>query len=587
MLIQYITLELHKNKGVFGFFSKDRPGKRTVGFGADVTSRLTIVQMDVTCTAGSSPHPTAHVRKYVEAGRFFADNLFAVNHNSFDANNDTLDVAELFVSDMAAVSNGTVRFVVRDGGTFYISESAGNFQSGALDGNLTTNFTVEALSASWFAYDPTVNPSTNGIADIGAAAFPAFTDIDFVGFHLELTTAANGTIAAHNGCNFGVRRFTAQGIDTSAVDPWNKLEYWDFDADAAGKAFGTNWVNSGTLDSQWNYGGPGTIATDGAGSLVVSNHNGQVFRKLPKAGTVNADPGSDVYAAPHTSGVYRLEMDLSAWDLPDGINSGYLEFRAVSGGSAVALIRLRVNPGGDAAWIQLMGREAGSAKYNTYGQGTGSTNKTTATAAAIEFDLDTDTIEYFIDGVSQKAATNFYEVGFDQIIFTTDSNWSTNNTVIIDSMGISKYVEPAATNTPTSLWNSWIALYPGVGASSNLLDHGDSDGLDNLTEYAYGGDPSDGGSLGNAPSQAQVADGGTNYIEYIYFERDDAGDRGLAYLLITDTDLVNAPGWTNAHYEVRDTNTSTGIPGFNAVTNWIPTDVEDQQFIRLQIEFTP
>ena len=157
-------------------------------------------------------------------------------------------------------------------------------------------------------------------------------------------------------------------------------------------------------------------------------------------------------------------------------------------------------------------------------------------------------------------------------------------------MGLSGFLfDPpdVVVDTPTSLWNDWISTYPGAGTSTGFLDHADSDLLDNLTEYAFGGDPADGGDQGNTPEQSQVSDGGTNYLEYIYFARDDAGDRGLAYLLTTDTDLVFAPGWTNAHYEVTGTNTSTGIPGFNAVTNRMSTDTEDQQFIRLQIEFTP
>lgn len=521
-----------------------------------------------------------------DGGRFFSDNLFAVSNVYFDAANDTLDIGALFVSDMAAVSAGRVRFVVRDGGSFYISEASGNFQSGALDGNLSTNFSIKALSASWFNYDPTVAPGSNGIADVGAAATPGFSNIDFIGFHMEVTTAANGTIGAHNGCNFGVRQFTAQGIVAGVADPWQKLEYWDFDADAAGKSFGTNWVNSGSLNSEWNFSGPDTISTDGAGSLMVSNHEGQVFRKLPKTGTANADAGSDIYAVPFTSGVYRLEMDLSSWDLPDGADSGNLEFQAVSAGSPVALIRLRVNTAGNAAWMQLMGKEGGAAKYNTYGQGTGSTNSAAGLAAAIEFDFDNHTIEYLLDGVSKKTATNFNEVGFDQLIFTTDANWSTNNLVAINSMGISKYAPPASTNTtPTSLWNDWIGSYPGVGANSNQLDHGDSDRLDNLTEYAYGGDPSDGGSQGNAPLQSQVTAGGTNYIEYVYFERTDAPARGLSSQLTVGTDLVVTNWADGSGYQTGSG--ASGISGFNAVTNRIPTEPEARQFIRLQIEFTP
>lgn len=377
--------------------------------------------------------------------------------------------------------------------------------------------------------------------------------------------------------------------EEEVYDPWNKLEFWGFDKDPANQAFGANWNNSGSLDSIWNYGGPGEIATDGFGSLVVSNHSGQVFRKLPKAGTANANGSGDVYDVAFTSGVYRLEMDFASWDFPAGADSGQLQLTLASDGSEVVRIRLRPNTAGDGAWIQLMGVESGIRQYNTYGQGAGSTNKTAATSAMIEFDFDNDTINYFIDGGEpKKTATTFDAAGFDQIVFNTDANWSPNNVVTIDAMGLYRYVAPADTNTtPSSLWNDWIAIYPGVGGNTNLLDHGDSDDLDNLTEYAYGGDPADGGNQGNVPVRSLVEDGGASYIEYIYYARDDAGDRGLAYLLSTETDLVSGSGWINDHYEVVGTNTNTGIPGFNAVTNRMSAVPEDKRFLRLQIQFAP
>ena len=148
-----------------------------------------------------------------DGDRYYSDNLFTVNNVSFDAANDTLNANEIFMSDMAAASNLSLRFVVRDNGNFYISDASSNFQTGALDGNLVSSYSIEALSANWFSYDPTSNPTSNGITDIGAGASPLFTDIDFIGFHLEATTAANNTIGSHNGANFGVREFTATAVN--------------------------------------------------------------------------------------------------------------------------------------------------------------------------------------------------------------------------------------------------------------------------------------------------------------------------------------------------------------------------------------
>ncbi|VGO17488.1 hypothetical protein PDESU_06084 [Pontiella desulfatans] len=403
-----------------------------------------------------------------------------------------------------------------------------------------------------------------------------------------IVDASNGTWEFGGAAGTATEFIKIDSVSLSepAPDPWSKLEYWDFEADAANKSFGTNWVNSGSLGSEWTFGGPDTITTDGAGSLIVSNHSGEVFRKLPKAGTANANPTNDAYATAFTTGKYRLEMNFASWDLPEGADSGNLELQALSGTNAVALIRLRVNDAGNATWMQLMGVESGAQKFNTYGLGTASTNRTTPATAVIEFDFDNDTIEYFLNGELKKSTNVFNEAGFDQLVFTTDANWSSNNVVVIESMGLSTFIDPNATNdTPTSLWSEWIALYPGVGASSNLLDNGDSDDLDNLTEYAYGGDPSDGGDQGNVPVQSQVAAGGTNYLEYIYYERTDADDRGLASILEVGTDLVITNWADGSGYETASG--ASGVTGFNAITNRIPTDTEAQQFIRLQIEFTP
>jgi hypothetical protein len=605
-----------------------------------------------------------------------------------------------------------------------------------------------------------------------------------------------------------------------AAEPY---EYWTFDNDAAAKAFGANWENSGVLGSVWNYGGPGTISTDGAGSLVVSNHPGQVYRKLPDAGTANADPSLDQYAEPFTSGVYRLEMDFSSWELDSAAVGSDMTFAALNqnSGTTIAGIRLQVFDSSTAR-VQLFGDYAGTAAgYRNFEFGL---TNAVAVSFAIEFDFDNGTATYSTNGVQTHSFTDFEATQLGQIQFNTDSVWPVTSTVVIDQMGLlgpdtvqpvwavefdgssitnSRYLggtnfvldisspvidstdyigdfsfyagaqhdisigdltnasatltfaahvndtwghgsvrlqwngagttnlyaeddvstavvmfkkedfvngmdtgtifmhetndtltaelefEPktpahlksgsfrwvvlddgqycissevqsftsdspvvlvsseatelswfeydpttdvvsvsiAATPelqniqalgfwmqavvlqdadgsdypsfrlysfsaaasksavSPTSLWNDWILGYPGVGANNGLQDHGDSDLLDNLTEYAFGGDPADGGDLGNTPSQAQVVDGGTNYIQYIYFERTDAVDRGLASILEVGTDLVFTNWADGSSYEISSG--ASGIAGYNAVTNRIPTETEAKQFIRLQVEFTP
>ena len=142
------------------------------------------------------------------------------------------------------------------------------------------------------------------------------------------------------------------------------------------------------------------------------------------------------------------------------------------------------------------------------------------------------------------------------------------------------------TRPPAALWNEWIAGF-SLGSATNYLDDPEPDLRDNLTEYAWGGDPSVANDpLINTPLLTRGSDGGSNVIEYIYFERSDAFERGLNSMLTTGTDLVNT-NWVDAgSYEVGR-GAAPGAPGYHAVTNRIPTDAEEQQFIRLQIEYTP
>ena len=141
-------------------------------------------------------------------------------------------------------------------------------------------------------------------------------------------------------------------------------------------------------------------------------------------------------------------------------------------------------------------------------------------------------------------------------------------------------------SAPLEFWNQWLNNYlVGMGSDINLQDDADGDRLVNLAEYAFGGDPSDSNDQGNTPIQSQVTDGGTDYIEYVYFERDDAATRGLNSMLTVTTDLVS-PNWADgSDYEVG--RGPSVVPGYNAVTNRIPTDVEDRQFIRVEIELAP
>ena len=127
---------------------------------------------------------------------------------------------------------------------------------------------------------------------------------------------------------------------------------------------------------------------------------------------------------------------------------------------------------------------------------------------------------------------------------------------------------------------AWIAQYPAVDSATNQTDNSDGDSLDNLLEWAFGGDPSDSNDVGHVSTHGLVDVGGTDYLEYVYAKRDTAAALGLVYHLKRHTDLMLPAVDTNNHV----VGSSAVSSQFVTVTNQISTAVEDEQFLNLSIE---
>ena len=134
-------------------------------------------------------------------------------------------------------------------------------------------------------------------------------------------------------------------------------------------------------------------------------------------------------------------------------------------------------------------------------------------------------------------------------------------------------------------YEAWIADYPGVGVLTSLTDNPDGDALNNLCEFAMGGNPNDSSDTGHSPTNMIFAQNSTNWFYYIYPKRIDAAEAGLTYSIEWTANLTN--NWTNAFYEVTGTGIWSGAEAeFMAVTNRISTDVADTQFLKLNIELS-
>jgi len=122
-------------------------------------------------------------------------------------------------------------------------------------------------------------------------------------------------------------------------------------------------------------------------------------------------------------------------------------------------------------------------------------------------------------------------------------------------------------------FSTWAGTW-GVDIGSVSNDY-DGDLLDNLSEYALGGDPTNSADRGFVPTFGN--DAGT--MVYVYPRRTD--DQNLAYFLETADNLVLGGSWTEDGYTELGTEVTGGL--FDFVSNSIPTSASET-FIRLRVQ---
>ncbi len=161
-------------------------------------------------------------------------------------------------------------------------------------------------------------------------------------------------------------------------------------------------------------------------------------------------------------------------------------------------------------------------------------------------------------------------------VVTMTANLSTNGP--IDTLGLF-FVGPAdgdtvataaiaAPLTASEKYALWAADYPGMGGLNDDDENGGlGDGMDNLFEYAVGGDP----LVDDAAALIPVS----TFLDadtwlYIYRRRNDAAARGLTYDLQFKSDLIYDLTWTSTG-GAGETGTNTTDLAFDVVTNTIPT----------------
>ncbi|RKX44165.1 MAG: hypothetical protein DRP64_07050 [Verrucomicrobia bacterium] len=168
----------------------------------------------------------------------------------------------------------------------------------------------------------------------------------------------------------------------------------------------------------------------------------------------------------------------------------------------------------------------------------------------------------FGDSTSDLSSTTFFQAG--------------DKSLLADIISLGDYPGYA----------EWVADFGLSGSDTNRtadLEYGGiGDGMDNLLEYALGGNPTNDDAAAIMPTTpGLVESGGTNYVVYIYRRRTDAALRGLVYGINYKFNLV-VDSWTPAG-TVFETGYGPIDSKFDSVTNNLPTVCSDEAFFTLEI----
>ena len=218
------------------------------------------------------------------------------------------------------------------------------------------------------------------------------------------------------------------------------IDYWYFE-DVSGKSFNSTAggiENSGSVGSYWNFGGPGTtMRTDGSGNFEISGHAGQTYRKI----SPTYDPTT------YASGVYRLDLKLTSWNLDDSSN-GNLGIELVDpSNNKIAGITIGVD-GNDSskAKIQFASHSTSSTQTGNlaYQNREALLVDNDGISLAVELDYDSSAAKFLVNGLSVREINDFNGAAFTEFKFFTNSNWVAGSTVYVDSMGIEAIPEPSS-----------------------------------------------------------------------------------------------------------------------------------------------
>jgi hypothetical protein len=126
-------------------------------------------------------------------------------------------------------------------------------------------------------------------------------------------------------------------------------------------------------------------------------------------------------------------------------------------------------------------------------------------------------------------------------------------------------------------FDAWAASFGLYGSNAWNSADLEPDGIDNWTEYVFGGNPTNHDAAAVLPVSG-IAGG---WLDYIYRRRSDYLARGLDYTVEATTNLVSGTWSTNG---ITDAGFGSVDIEIDSVTNRVSTETLPQQFLRLRVE---
>ncbi len=424
-------------------------------------------------------------------------------------------------------------------------------------------FTISCDEAGTFNYTITEQGSTTVLNQITTSTSTVVFDGGYVGLYLWHGEAAgNSPEAVYDNLSIQAVAPVDYSLGTELYDPFDGTTAYSTNA---ADAVGADWVNPYETENTFRVAKKADELSFDAPAYVDMNYMIYNTGLAMTAGTAAGDGTSWTFSADVRTKISGTYAGV-AFNIQDENN--FYALRIKTGTTQAQVVKV-VNGA-------ISNVEAGSASMVS----------NTVEGQIYTFTVSCDQAGTFEYTISEKGSSTV----LNQITFSS-------STVVFDGGygGLYLWHGEAAGNSPeavfdnfrlqvlpaidTQSYSAWIDLYPTLGSSTNYADDPDFDSMDNLLEYALGGNPTNSDASAVLPLGSLVDDGET--LEYVYLRRLDAAERGLTYQVKKNGSLLENGSWNTN--DITEASAAVNAE-FESVTNRISTDVADIQFMKLNVE---